>query len=46
MKLIGSPNVLLASVAPVAVAVAVGYAMRASQRAQRGLLAVKIQQSD
>ncbi len=48
MKLIGAPNALLATVAPIAVAVAVGYALRASaaHRAQRGLLAVKVQQSD
>jgi uncharacterized protein len=46
MKLVGAPNILLASVAPVAVALAVAYALRAAQRAQRGLLPVKIQQSE
>ena len=39
-------NIILASVAPVAVAVAVGYALRAAQRAQRGLMPVKVQQSE
>jgi uncharacterized membrane protein YfcA len=48
MKLVGASNIVLASVAPVAIAAAVAYALRAAaaERAQRGLLAVKVQQSD